>query len=429
MMCKVSFIIPVYNCKPYLPGCMESIEKTGLTDYEILFIDDGSTDGSGALCEDISASRPYVHTYHQPNSGVSAARNAGLAKASGDYIVFLDADDSFDSLRMGEALRTLQDAPADLLIYGLSFDYYHKGLLYRREELRPPFAGLIERSAWMRQLDSLYATNALSPIWNKVYRRQFLIDHLLTLREDMFLYEDLEYSLRCLQHCHQILFYPEIVYHYRQSEDEGNAGRRLRRIPNLTEFIGEIEIALLELTESHSEAVEAVKGTRVSEEAEAAEGTGASEEAGTIEATGETAAEEAAAAAGVSAGEQVRNILLSLYLVLAREKINVSTFAEIRQVCEDFSAWFEEKGMEVPGDQEQYIELLRNKRVGCLIRKRQYTRLRHKIAVAVKALRAKGQGESGKRNWRKAERNAEKKPKQEIKCESNRKGVKAGKKA
>ena len=391
MMCKVSFIIPVYNCKPYLPGCMESIEKTGLTDYEILFIDDGSTDGSGALCEDISASRPYVHTYHQPNSGVSAARNAGLAKASGDYIVFLDADDSFDSLRMGEALRTLQDAPADLLIYGLSFDYYHKGLLYRRDELRPPFAGLVERSAWMRQLDSLYAANALSPIWNKVYRRQFLIDHSLTLREDMFLYEDLEYSLRCLQHCHQIFFCPEIVYHYRQSEDEGNAGRRLRRIPNLAEFIGEIEIALHDLTESHPEAAEAAEETRVS--------------------------------------EQVRNILLSLYLVLAREKINVSTFAEIRQVCEDFSAWFEEKGMEVPGDQEQYIELLRNKRVGCLIRKRQYTRLRHKIAVAVKALRAKGQGESGKRNWRKAERNAEKKPKQEIKCESNRKGVKAGKKA
>lgn len=376
-MCKVSFIIPVYNCKTYLRDSVESIEKTGLTDYEILLIDDGSTDGSGVLCDEISASRPHVHTCHQPNSGVSTARNAGLAKARGDYIVFLDADDTIDSLRMGEAIGALQDDPVDLLIYGLSFDYYHKSIMYRREELRPPFAGLVERSAWMRQLDSLYAANALSPIWNKIYRRQFLIDNQLTLREDMFLYEDLEHSLRCLKHCHQILFYPEIVYHYRQSEDEGNAGRRLKRIPNLAEFIGKIEVALLELTESHLKAAEAAEGTR------------ASKEAGTVEAAEKTAAEEAAAAGG-SAGEQVRDILLSLHLVLAREKIHVSTSAEIRQVCDDFSAWFEEKGMEVCGNQEQYIALLLNKRVGGLIRKRRYTSLRHKIAVAVKTLQSKG---------------------------------------
>ncbi len=379
-MHTMSFIIPVYNGKTYLPGCVESIEQTGFTDYEILLIDDGSTDGSGALCDEIAAARPRVHVYHQSNAGVSAARNVGLAKARGEYVIFLDADDSFDPLLMGDAIRALEDEPADLLIYGLSFDYYHRGAMYRRDVLRPPFAGLVEKSTWMRHLDSLYGANALSPIWNKIYRRQFLLDHQLTLREDMFLYEDLEYSLRCLQHCHRILFYPEPIYHYRQAEDEGNAGRRLKRISNLADFIGQIEIALYGLTEAQPE------------EAEAAEGTAA---------TGEATAD------GVLAKEQARGILLSLYLVLAREKINVSTSAEIGQICEDFSTWFEGRGLEGSGGQEDFLQLLLKGRVGALVRKKRGTYLRHKLAVAVKALRARRKGsarktgvKTGEETWR-----------------------------
>ena len=343
-MYKISFVIPVYNCKSYLQGCIGSIEKIGLPDYEVLLIDDGSMDGSAGLCDSMADSRWYVHTFHQSNSGVSAARNAGLAKATGDYIIFIDADDDISPLKMKDAIHCLELTPVDLVIYGLSFDFYHKGSRYRRDELRCPFTGLVERSRWMQQLDKLYFANALSPIWNKIYRRQFLLDNGLTLREDMFLYEDLEYSLRCLKCCDQILFYPDVVYHYRQSEDEGNAGRRLKRIANLSEFLEKIEMALRDLTESHAEKTNA---------------------------------------------EQVNDILLALYLVLAREKINVSSSAEIKRICDDFYIWFEERNMRVSDEQREYVQLLLNRKVGSLIRKRTYTNLRHKIAVLVKSFRVR----------------------------------------
>ena len=82
-MCRVSFIIPVFNCKDYLLRCVESIDKIGLTEYEILLMDDGSTDGSGSLCDSIASSKNWVLCLHQTNAGVSAARNAGVDKASG----------------------------------------------------------------------------------------------------------------------------------------------------------------------------------------------------------------------------------------------------------------------------------------------------------------------------------------------------------
>ena len=96
---------------------------------------------------------------------------------------------------------------------------------------------------WITELPALYRSNSLSPVWNKIIKRSVLVDNQLEFRRDMFLYEDLEFSLRCMSHCDVIYFWHEIVYHYRQSEDERNAGRRLKRIPHLYSLVEQIEDA------------------------------------------------------------------------------------------------------------------------------------------------------------------------------------------
>ena len=343
-MCRVSFIVPVYNCKDYLQRCVESIDKIGLREFEILLIDDGSTDGSDYLCDSIASSNNYVLCIHQTNAGVSAARNVGMDKASGDYIIFVDADDTVDSLRMREAIDCLDSNQIDLAIYGISFDFYYKGRIYRKDELGTPLSGIVERTEWIQCLEQLYFANALSPIWNKIYRRQFLLDNQLKLREDMFLYEDLEYSLRCLGCCRRILFFPDVIYHYRQSEDEGNAGRRLKRIASLPDLIGKIESALARVLKSEIDA---------------------------------------------KSLEQMNRILVSLYLVLAREKISISGRNEIGQICDDFRIWFETRDIILMDDQKKYADLLLDRKVNSLILKRSYIAFRHKIAVFVKVMLAK----------------------------------------
>lgn len=89
----ISVIIPVYNCREYIARCMDSVLEQTYRNMEVLLINDGSTDGSDVLCNQYPARDARVHVLHIPHSGVSAARNAGLEKAGGEYIAFVDADD------------------------------------------------------------------------------------------------------------------------------------------------------------------------------------------------------------------------------------------------------------------------------------------------------------------------------------------------
>mgnify|MGYP004551121371 FL=1 len=102
---KISVIVPVYNVEKYLSVCIESVINQSFTDWEMLLVDDGSTDGGGMLCDRYAAADERIHAIHQLNGGLSAARNTGLSHASGKYVLFLDSDDYI----VRHALQTLYD--------------------------------------------------------------------------------------------------------------------------------------------------------------------------------------------------------------------------------------------------------------------------------------------------------------------------------
>lgn len=105
----VSVIIPVYNAEAFLPSAVESVLSQTMTDWEIILVDDGSTDSSPLICDSLASSSARIHTIHKTNGGLSSARNAALDIAKGDYITFLDADD----LLHPRALHLLLDAAID----------------------------------------------------------------------------------------------------------------------------------------------------------------------------------------------------------------------------------------------------------------------------------------------------------------------------
>ena len=229
-----------------------------------------------------------------------------------------------------------------MAIFGISFDYYYRGKLYRRDEMSPPLSGIQNSKIWMKNMLMMYYTNSLSPVWNKVFRRRFLLDNGLYLREDMFLYEDLEYSVRCMMCCDNILFEPEIIYHYRQSDDEGNAGRRLAKIDHIFNLVDQIENVLDKLIN--------LKSTK-------------------------------------SEQDEIKSILVLLYLVLAREKIAVSNVRQVKQICDDYKKWYEKRQIKIPLESQEYSDLLLQRNVLKLILRREYTKVRHRIAVVLKNIR------------------------------------------
>ena len=112
---KISVVIPVYNVKPYLERCVQSVLRQTYKDLEIILVDDGSTDGSGELCDDIATRDQRILVIHQKNQGLSGARNTGIQQARGEYIAFLDSDDEW---LLSDGLENLlQGEKADLIIF------------------------------------------------------------------------------------------------------------------------------------------------------------------------------------------------------------------------------------------------------------------------------------------------------------------------
>lgn len=335
---KVSIIIPIYNCITFVKPCVTQFLEQLDTAFEILLIDDGSTDGSGELCDLLQKQDARICCVHQANSGVSKARNRGIELAQGDYILFVDADDTVDISLLSQLILAAETEPsADLFLFGMYFDYYQYGENYRSERLCYPKAGMMEEAQWGNQVETLFSANYLSPVWNKLFPRQRLLQSGVRFRPDMFLLEDLEFSLRYLAHCQRIIVSDNAVYHYRQPEDEGNAGRRLLRIESISEMIAPIEQAFFGLAEKLE-----------------------------LKQTG------------------FDGILLSIFLSLARQKIWASEIGTIKKVCRDFSSWAEEKQLNSELLADDFSQDMIKGRTIRLLCRRSYSKARHRIANRVK---------------------------------------------
>lgn len=239
-----SVIIPCYNCVKTLETTVESIRASGLRNYELLLIDDGSTDGTGALCDALCAKYPELRCIHQPNAGVSAARNRGIDEARGDYLWFVDSDDTVDPDSLTHAVSIAAQLQPDMLIFGMSFDYYHRGKIYRREKLIPPHEGTLTPEQMKERFQEFYSCNALTTACNKLCRRKLLTNSGVRFHEDMILMEDFLFVLELLPFCRRFYSLPEAIYRYRQAEDEKGAYRRLQRIDDLAKYMQPFESSM-----------------------------------------------------------------------------------------------------------------------------------------------------------------------------------------
>ena len=123
----LSIIIPIYNRKRTLPRCLDSILSMKMNDYEVLMVDDGSTDDSGEICKKYEHLDSRFHYYHKKNGGVSNARNFGISKSSGMWITFVDSDD-FVQADHFDCLNDEQTAQYDFLMTGVSVQPINGGV-------------------------------------------------------------------------------------------------------------------------------------------------------------------------------------------------------------------------------------------------------------------------------------------------------------
>lgn len=211
-MLKYSVIIPVYNVENYLPRCIDSLLAQNYADLEILLIDNGSKDQSGQICEDYAARFSNITAYHIPNKGVGSARNFGLAKAKGQFICFVDADDYLVGNLFSDVENQL-DSQLDLVV----FSYYNsieKNLSeINRSAKILPTEGKKDKKDFIALFQELWLTDMMYTVWNKIYRKEFLEEHQIVF-ESYELGEDVRFNLNVYQHVNAVLFVKSAYYVY-----------------------------------------------------------------------------------------------------------------------------------------------------------------------------------------------------------------------
>lgn len=202
----LSVIVPVYNVETYLPQCLDSILSQDYENLEIILIDDGSTDSSGAICDRYAAQDPRIHVIHQANGGAAAAKNAGLRAARGEYLTFADSDDYLEPDSYGYMLRALRDSGADVAEFTFR-DVYRtrrEGQNFHRGRSLVPAGDYLTwfLTRWHCAL-----------LWNKVYKRS-LFDGIFF--EEGHKVDDEYFTYQGILRAKTVLCDEKVVYNYRR---------------------------------------------------------------------------------------------------------------------------------------------------------------------------------------------------------------------
>lgn len=218
---KVSVIVPIYNAEPFLTPCLESIVNQTYNNLEIILVDDGSFDGSENICDKYSLEDERIMVFHQRNQGVVTARNVGIKNATGDFITFVDGDDTLEPFAIEFLINNIGNC--DFISAGLyqelkdnkvltRHDKFEEGI-YRGEKFKRIVSNMIyfEEDTYIHYLtpfmvSKLYKTKLIKQIYSKI-------------PADLTFAEDLVFTCANLLNCKSMVISHECLYNYRFRED------------------------------------------------------------------------------------------------------------------------------------------------------------------------------------------------------------------
>ena len=206
---KVSVVVPIYNVEGTLEFAVKSIQEQTFKDIEIILVDDGSTDKSGNICDMLAENDERIIVIHQTNAGVSAARNAGIAKASGEYLCFVDADDEIEQTMIEKLIYNQTKTGAQLVVGGVK--EYFKKLTKCCVEDNKVFEFINENE---ENLIDFCAKSIMMFMHSKLFLKKVFVDNKLLLKHGLVCGEDHLIIYQYLQHIDKISFINEPLYRY-----------------------------------------------------------------------------------------------------------------------------------------------------------------------------------------------------------------------
>ena len=203
---QISVIIPVYNVAEFLPQCLDSVVSQDYRSLQILLVDDGSTDGSGEICDQYAAADARIQVIHQANQGAGAAKNAGLRAAEGTYLAFVDSDDFLEPGAYREMVKTLEETQADMVQFSFRDVYRNR----TEDQHLLPGPEEMDAKTYLLRFPKDWTCSLL---WNKLYKRKLydgvFFEEGRKIDDEFFTYQAL------LKPC-KVVRRETIVYNYRK---------------------------------------------------------------------------------------------------------------------------------------------------------------------------------------------------------------------
>lgn len=206
----VSVIVPVYNVEKYLPQCLDNLLRQNFLPFEIICVNDGSTDSCSEILRRYAAKDRRIHLICQNNRGLSAARNAGLKKAKGQYVLFVDSDDFLHPETLSSLYRQIIHCNADICIFGY-FPYDDDGV--KTANLPAAHYRKNENSTFTYQqiIGQIFSRVA---VWCKLYRLDFIRKHKIEFPEGL-VFEDVIFHIKTITSAEKICLLNRPLYYYR----------------------------------------------------------------------------------------------------------------------------------------------------------------------------------------------------------------------
>lgn len=211
----ISIIVPIYNSITYLPACVESILNQTTDDWELILVDDGSTDGSGLMCDTYAKQDPRIHSFHQPNCGASAARNAGLNYAQGEVVSFVDSDDWVEPEYVETIIKSMDSV--EELIFPIR-TIYPDGTTHQSPLPIGVYHGRDEIEEVIAIMHSDRDEDTFGWTANKAHRKSILTHYQIRFPENLNYYEDEVFALQYYKQIKSLRIIDKPLYNYRYSE-------------------------------------------------------------------------------------------------------------------------------------------------------------------------------------------------------------------
>lgn len=208
---QISIIIPIYNASKYLDNCINSVLAQTFSNWEIILVNDGSQDNSEEIALEFSSNCDNIHYYFQKNEGVSAARNLGIEKSNGEWLIFLDSDDYWSSEYL-QSIFNQYNGKSDIIITGITKIFKNGS----KKEILPPFDGVISidkvfENFVLNQLN----TGIFGFVSNKIIKKDLVLKNKINFDVNIKLCEDLDFFVKIYPLCDNFFFTSECGNFYR----------------------------------------------------------------------------------------------------------------------------------------------------------------------------------------------------------------------